>query len=366
MTKRSTRHNVKNRAEQEYFEFPKLLLLGEFYKNTLNANDRQAYVVLLNRLKVSIKNNWIDDKGDIYFLYSIKNLSTILNINKNTVKSAKKKLKETGLLEEVEIEGQTSRLYLTRPVPANDEEAKYIITYDDDIQETEDLPEERKERISESMKGNQNAKKTEGGQKLTPSFEKAQQQGSSNTEKQKGVKNSPRGGQKLTPSKKNLISPKDFKENQDSYSFEDDLFQQANDRLADDPGHDTQLISTLIQREGIEDRFGSYIVQNMRHYAKGDFTVFRLLWEKLKYAHIEAEKVVGDIVSVNDYWVSDSEHYERQLSTTFWHVCEMNKQGQIKTSFKGYLFLSLKNVFLSIHSQQQDGKPVSLSNWLEQ
>ena len=61
------KYNIIDRAKYTFFQIPKILVFGEKYKYTLKAIDRNAYAILLDRLNVSIKNNWIDDNGKYIF-----------------------------------------------------------------------------------------------------------------------------------------------------------------------------------------------------------------------------------------------------------------------------------------------------------
>ncbi|WP_019793946.1 replication initiator protein A, partial [Streptococcus sobrinus] len=59
------------------------------------------YAIFLNRFQLSIKNNWVDDKGFVYLIYTIDELCKILGYGKNKVIKLKKELAKYNLLEEV-------------------------------------------------------------------------------------------------------------------------------------------------------------------------------------------------------------------------------------------------------------------------
>lgn len=58
--------------------------------------------MLKDRLDLSFKNNWIDEDGNIYLVYSNSNLMKILNCSKSTLLRIKKQLTEYGLIHEVQ------------------------------------------------------------------------------------------------------------------------------------------------------------------------------------------------------------------------------------------------------------------------
>jgi len=152
------KYNIIDRAKYTYFQMPKILFFGKKYKSKLTAVDRDAYAVLLDRLNVSIKNNWVDENGDIYFVYSNKELMKTLNVSKPTLMKIKTRLRETNLLVE-ERTGRANRLYLLEPIVSNSEEAKYILETEkpDKIDRTK-LSSEDISKISKGMKEAKNSK----------------------------------------------------------------------------------------------------------------------------------------------------------------------------------------------------------------
>lgn len=52
-----------------YFQFPKVFLYGDKYKN-LSDSAKIAYMVFKDRLQYSITNNWIDENRHVYFIFT--------------------------------------------------------------------------------------------------------------------------------------------------------------------------------------------------------------------------------------------------------------------------------------------------------
>lgn len=70
-----------------------------------------------DRVELSIKNNWIDEFGNIYFIYTVKHLEIILNCGNKKVIKIKTELEEAGLLEQKRLGlNKPNMLYLKKPI----------------------------------------------------------------------------------------------------------------------------------------------------------------------------------------------------------------------------------------------------------
>lgn len=83
-----------------YYQVPMELFTNPLYKNKLNSDSKLLYGFLLNRLALSIKNNWIDENGNIYLIFTRKNVQELLNLSDKTVTKAFKQLAECKLIYE--------------------------------------------------------------------------------------------------------------------------------------------------------------------------------------------------------------------------------------------------------------------------
>lgn len=79
----------------------KFSLRSDYYKE-MRLDTKVAYSVLKDRLALSLKNNWIDEAGYIYLMYSNSKLMEILSCSKSTLLRIKKQLNEYGLIREVQ------------------------------------------------------------------------------------------------------------------------------------------------------------------------------------------------------------------------------------------------------------------------
>lgn len=86
--------------ENSFYQVPKELFVNEYYTN-LSLASKVLYGLLLDRLSISIKNNWTDNDGNIYIIYSRKEARLKLNLSDKTVTKAFKELKNVKLIREI-------------------------------------------------------------------------------------------------------------------------------------------------------------------------------------------------------------------------------------------------------------------------
>ena len=99
-----------------YYSIPKALIEDEKYAK-LRMDSKLMYAILKDRLKLSIRNGWVDDFGRPYLEYSNRELQELFNCSKNTVITIRKNLADHNLIFEMaqftKADGQVSnRIYL--------------------------------------------------------------------------------------------------------------------------------------------------------------------------------------------------------------------------------------------------------------
>lgn len=88
-------------TSDRFYALPKVLFENPIYEG-MRLDAKVAYAMLKDRLDLSFKNNWIDEDGNIYLVYSNSNLMKILNCSKSTLLRIKKQLTEYGLIHEIQ------------------------------------------------------------------------------------------------------------------------------------------------------------------------------------------------------------------------------------------------------------------------
>ena len=86
--------------EHLYYQIPMELFFNTKYKDKLNSDSKILYGFLLNRLTLSAKNNWIDENGSIFLIFTRKEVQELLNLSDKTVTKAFKQLKDCKLIYE--------------------------------------------------------------------------------------------------------------------------------------------------------------------------------------------------------------------------------------------------------------------------
>lgn len=348
------RTNINELAQQRFIATPKLLLYGEKYKD-LSGNAFKTYVALYDRFTLSVKNNWIDEDNNVYFVYDLKDLEEITCIKESALRTARQQLKDVGLIEEVST-GRNNRIYLSLPIPKDEEEAKFIITEQDsdDLKDTSKMTEEEKHKIAENLKGNKNSQKTDDTGKSSIAVETAQQQQSTENGKQTILENQVSEPSKSSTNDTDLNEPdKDLKDNKESkgnYEYENDFFENGLNNLKDDHEENSKLIKQAIEENSLEALYGKYIVENMVKYSFGSFETFNLYINKLLIAHKQVEEEENFSFCLDLMFTPYYENYQKELSRTFYKVIQQQRQGKVK-SFNNYLFISLKSS-LSYMSKQ--------------
>lgn len=83
-----------------HYQVPVELFINPIYKNALNSDSKLLYAFLRNRHQLSVRNNWIDENGYIYLIFTRKELQEKLNLSDKTVTKAFKQLASVKLIYE--------------------------------------------------------------------------------------------------------------------------------------------------------------------------------------------------------------------------------------------------------------------------
>ncbi|WP_083309769.1 MULTISPECIES: replication initiator protein A [unclassified Staphylococcus] len=130
-------YSIQENYRERFYAIPKVFFTSEKYK-TLSNDTKMAYAILKDRLNLSIKNNWVDENGNVYFIYSNDKLMKILNCKKEKLSKIKKALQDKGLLVQKRRGfNKTNILYLLKPIVTDkdiyllDKEENEVETYCD-------------------------------------------------------------------------------------------------------------------------------------------------------------------------------------------------------------------------------------------
>lgn len=122
--------NIKEIQNEKFYQLPKV-----FFTN-LSNDAKVTWPILRNRLDLSIRNNWIDENGDIFFIYTNEKIKSILNIsNPNKLSKIKKELSQADLFSQIRVGlNKTNKLYIKRP-EVTGADIYYISKRENDIED---------------------------------------------------------------------------------------------------------------------------------------------------------------------------------------------------------------------------------------
>lgn len=161
-----------------YYQLPKVLFTSEFYK-TMSNDSKIAYAMLQDRCEYSIQNNWIDQDGHIYFIFTRNELMDILGCKENKIAKIKKELKDKNLLYEKrippkklptgEFKNYPNRLYLGKlEVSATDVYAISNANHANEFSESgKNQPSDKHDKINVSFESGKNQRPEESSNTST-------------------------------------------------------------------------------------------------------------------------------------------------------------------------------------------------------
>ena len=112
--------------EHLYYQIPMELFFNPNYKDKLNSDSKILYGFLLNRLTLSEKNNWIDDEGSVFLIFTRKEVQTMLNLSDKTATKAFKQLNECKLIHEKKQGSRKPNLIYVGKIEHDENLAKVI------------------------------------------------------------------------------------------------------------------------------------------------------------------------------------------------------------------------------------------------
>lgn len=328
----ANRINITDEYREKFYRLPKVFFTNETYKK-LSNNAKLAWSILRDRVELSQKNNWVDDKGDIYFIYTNQDLMSILNISStSTLNKVKKELVEAKLLEQ-EKRGlnKANRLYLLNPQVSMDD--IYEIKHQEEnlISELEDKEFGNPDSDDETLETLDNS----GHSKIERPFSES---GRSKIERL--------DVRKSNTNDTDYSDTKDIKDNKDLHSdFSQDDFNSLLKEKNQE--NDPILIEAYIKKESLDKKYGDNLLNVLKNFSKGNFDVFKYFVSTLEYALKSAEKETEQSIELAllenlDYSAALKDDLTRTIYNVLLKI-RSDKFNKIKDP-KAYLFVSLKKL----------------------
>lgn len=106
---------IQDKISFRYSSLPSIILYQEPYKSKLSDKAKITYMIILDRLKLSAKNNYTNEKGQIFIYLSRKELEQLLNCTDKTVTKIFNELIDMQLIfEERKGIGKPIKIYVNK------------------------------------------------------------------------------------------------------------------------------------------------------------------------------------------------------------------------------------------------------------
>jgi DNA-binding Lrp family transcriptional regulator len=92
-------YKLNDRIDHRFFQIPKELIENPKYR-CLTSNDMLVYALLLDRMMLSQKNGWKNDKEEIFLLFTKEEIAEKLGISEGTVYNSFKHLEKFRLIKQ--------------------------------------------------------------------------------------------------------------------------------------------------------------------------------------------------------------------------------------------------------------------------
>ena len=102
------RIKIDDIEKSNFYKMPKKI----YELDNLKPVDRELYMLCLENWRLSVKNNWINENGEIFFYASQNKFAQQMKVDKKTIIAAFKKLINNDLLEAEKEKGEPNMYYL--------------------------------------------------------------------------------------------------------------------------------------------------------------------------------------------------------------------------------------------------------------
>ena len=113
-----------------FYQMPRFLMVGEFADNKLSNDARVLYMLMYERYKLSVKNNWHDENDEIYMYFKKEEMQKHLGLSKGTVLKVMRELKNLSLVREKKQGlNMPNKIYLLFPMAGGVDVSKHDSIY---------------------------------------------------------------------------------------------------------------------------------------------------------------------------------------------------------------------------------------------
>ncbi|MDN6611427.1 MAG: replication initiator protein A, partial [Staphylococcus equorum] len=109
------RISIQEFEQERFYKLYKFLFEDDYFK-TLSDSSKIAYCMFRDRFELSKKNNWVDEHGNVYLIFTTKDLCELLNCGTQKATKIKKELESFNLLEQERMGlNKPNKIYILEP-----------------------------------------------------------------------------------------------------------------------------------------------------------------------------------------------------------------------------------------------------------
>lgn len=109
------RISIQEFEQERFYKLYKFLFEDNYFRK-LSDSSKIAYCMFRDRFELSKVNNWIDENGNVYLIFTTKDLCELLNCGTQKVTKIKKELEDFNLLEQERIGlNKPNKIYILEP-----------------------------------------------------------------------------------------------------------------------------------------------------------------------------------------------------------------------------------------------------------
>ncbi|GJF58422.1 replication protein [Staphylococcus argenteus] len=106
---------IQEFEKERFYKLYKFLFEDDYFKK-LSDSSKIAYCMFRDRFELSKMNNWIDESGNVYLIFTTKDLCNLLNCGTQKVTKIKKELENYNLLEQERMGlNKPNKIYILEP-----------------------------------------------------------------------------------------------------------------------------------------------------------------------------------------------------------------------------------------------------------
>ncbi len=121
-----TLYKINDIINCEFLKIPKAMFANDDYRK-LSSDAKLTYALLYDRLSLSKLNGWINEKDEVYLIYTREEIAEDLGITYKKAISAFKELIETGLIAEQRCgRGMPNKIFIVKVEMTSEQAKKYV------------------------------------------------------------------------------------------------------------------------------------------------------------------------------------------------------------------------------------------------